>query len=283
MSDNYILRLSCPDVVGIVAAVTQFIAHHEGMIICSSQYGELISNTFYMRVEIQKKSISLTLEEFSQQFSDIAEKFKMSWEIRDASIKKKVVILTSKQTHCLSDLLYRWRSKDMYCDIPCVISNHADMKNYVEWHNIPYHHVEMSENTKADAFKQISKIIDDCHADVIVLARFMQILPAEFCKQYDGKIINIHHSFLPAFIGADPYLKAFNKGVKLVGATCHYVTEELDEGPIIEQDVVRINHTHTPADMKRLGKDVEKNVLARGLQLHLQDRVIMHENKTIVF
>lgn len=283
MSDNYILRLSCPDVVGIVAAVTQFIAQHKGMIISSNQYGELISNTFYMRVEIQKDSLDLTLTEFSQQFLQIAKKFNMSWEIRDASIKKKVVILASKQTHCLSDLLYRWRSKDMHCDIPCVISNHADMRNYVEWHNIPYHHVEMDKANKAEAFEQIATIIDQCDADVIVLARFMQILPPEFCHKYSGKIINIHHSFLPAFIGADPYSKAFEKGVKLIGATCHYVTEELDEGPIIEQDVVRINHSHTPADMRQLGKDVEKTVLARGLQLHLQDRVIMHENKTIVF
>lgn len=283
MSNNYILTLSCPDVTGIVAAVTQFIAKHNGMIICSSQHGEKISNTFYMRVEIQKNSVDMSLENFSEQFSEITAKFSMAWNIHDSEIKKRMVILASKQTHCLSDLLYRWRSKDMYCDIPCVISNHTDMKDYVEWHNIPYHHVAMDKDNKSSAFQSIEKHIDDCDADVIVLARFMQILPPEFCKKYTGKIINIHHSFLPAFIGADPYAKAFDKGVKLVGATCHYVTEELDEGPIIEQDVLRVDHSHTPADMRRLGKDVEKNVLARGVQLHLQDRIIRHGNKTIVF
>lgn len=283
MSDQYILTLSCPDQVGIVSTVTSFIAQLGGNIISSSQHGEPQSNTFFMRIELDKNTLKIDIDTFRNDFTPIANQFNMNWNIQDAAVKKRMVLMVSKQSHCLSDLLYRWRSGDIYCDIPCVISNHQDMEDYVKWHGIPYYHVPMNSNNKAQAFEKINSIIQEHAADVIVLARFMQIIPSEMCQQYYGKMINIHHSFLPAFIGADPYKKAFEKGVKLVGATCHYVTENLDEGPIIEQDVMRINHQHTNLDIRRLGKDVEKNVLGRGVRYHLNDKVIIHGNKTVVF
>lgn len=283
MSNSIILTLSCPDQVGIVAAVTQCIAQHQGMIASSSQHGEASNKTFFMRVEIEAHSLNVDLETFKTAFASIASRFQMQWQLRDSRQKKRMVVLASKQAHCVADLLYRWRSGDLACEIPCVISNHPDLEKYVAWHDIPYHHIDMVGEKRAAGFARINALIEEYRADVIVLARFMQILPADLCEQHFGRIINIHHSFLPAFIGANPYDKAFAKGVKLVGATCHYVTQALDEGPIIEQDVVRIHHGHAAEDIKRLGKDVEKNVLARGVDLHLNDRVIIHGNKTVVF
>jgi formyltetrahydrofolate deformylase len=191
--------------------------------------------------------------------------------------------MVSKQDHCLQDLLYRWSSGELEYDIPCVISNHLDMKALVEWYGIPYIHVPVTPENKPQAFAEVVKWVDHYEADTIVLARYMQIIPPELCQKYSGQIINIHHSFLPSFIGAKPYHQAFERGVKLIGATCHYVTEDLDAGPIIEQDVVRVSHSESAAEMVILGKDVEKNVLARGLKFHLQDRVLVYGNKTVVF
>lgn len=283
MDKNFILNLSCPDQIGIVAAVTSCIAAHNTNIITSSQHGEKSNNSFFMRVELDRSSFEHQQGAFVAEFTNIAEHFQMNWHLRDHAQKRRVIILASKQAHCVADLLYRWRSAELPCEIPAVISNHSDLESYVKWHDIPYHHIDLNGEQKAAGFGEIDQLIEHYRADVIVLARFMQILPPELCKKYAGKIINIHHSFLPAFIGANPYVKAYEKGVKLVGATSHYVTEVLDEGPIIEQSVVRINHGHSPDDIKRLGKDVEKNVLARGVYLHLQDRVLIHGNKTVVF
>src|SRR5690606_23422566 len=188
-------------------------------------------------------------------------------------------------SHCLADLLHRWHSGELFCDIPCVISNHENLRSMVEWHEIPFFHVPVPEvkEKKAEAFARVAELVDSHHADTVVLARYMQIIPPSLCESYPGKIINIHHSFLPSFIGANPYQKAYDRGVKLIGATSHYVTVELDEGPIIEQDVIRVNHRHTVDDLVRLGKDVEKAVLARALRNHLEDRVIVQGNKTVVF
>lgn len=280
MKEHYILTLSCQDQVGIVAAVSQFITRHGGNIFTASQHGEPSINHFFMRVAIDKSSIKLSIDEIKQAFQPIADQFNMTFHLRDASQLKRVIILVSKQSHCLSDLLYRWSSGDLPCDIVAVISNHHDMQDFVTWHNIPYYPISL-EN-KAKGYAAIDAIIQEHRADVIVLARFMQIIPPEMCRRYFGNMINIHHSFLPAFVGANPYAKAFEKGVKLIGATCHYVTETLDEGPIIEQDVVRIDHSFTEQDIKRHGKDVEKTVLARGLRYHLEDKVIIHGNKTVV-
>jgi formyltetrahydrofolate deformylase len=227
--------------------------------------------------------MSINPSEFKAKFKPIAETFSMDYHVYDESIKPKVLILASKQSHCTADLLYRWRCGDLPCDIRAVISNHEELRSYVEWHDIPYHLVNVGVDNKDKAFKTIEQYIEQYQADVIVLARYMQILPSSITEKYFGKIINIHHSFLPAFMGANPYRKAFEKGVKLVGATCHYVTEELDEGPIIEQDVMRIDHSYSADEIMRLGKDVEKNVLARGLRYHLEHRVITHDGKCIVF
>jgi len=180
-------------------------------------------------------------------------------------------------------LLNRWQSGELDCDIPCVISNHEDFRELVEWHNIPYHYVPVDKNNKQPSFDRVEQIVEEANADCVVLARYMQILPPNLCEKYAGRVINIHHSFLPSFAGAKPYHQAHVRGVKLIGATCHYVTEELDAGPIIDQDIHRVNHRHTIEDMVRLGKDVEKTVLARGLRWHLEDRVLVHGNKTVVF
>lgn len=279
---EYVLTLSCPDKTGIVAAVTHFIAEHGGNILRSHQHGESSTHTFFMRVAIDAKTLDLNEENFKAAFAKIADSFKMEWSFDNSQRKKRVVILASQQTHCLADLLHRWHSKELWCEIPCVISNHHDAASLVKWHNIPFHHIEFSEENNKQAFEKIDQLIQEYQADVIVLARFMRIMPVELCKRYFGKMINIHHSFLPAFIGANPYQQAFDKGVKLIGATCHYVTEELDEGPIIEQGIARINHSYTPEDIRRIGRDVEKVALATGLRLHLNNQVIIHHNKTIV-
>jgi formyltetrahydrofolate deformylase len=207
----------------------------------------------------------------------------MNWRITDSAQPKKVVLMCSKESHCVADLLHRWQSKELNVEIVAVVSNHDDLRRMVEWHDIPYHHVPVSKDNREEAFAHIEDLFEQYRVDVVVLARYMQVLPPELCAKYAGKVINIHHSFLPSFAGARPYHQAYSRGVKLIGATCHYVTQDLDEGPIIEQSVIRITHRDTTDDMVRLGKDVEKSVLARGLRSHIEDRVITHENKTVVF
>jgi formyltetrahydrofolate deformylase len=278
-----ILTISCPDRVGIVAAVSALIASWKGWILEASYHADDDSKWFFMRNEILASSLPFGAAEFRERFAELAARFDMTWNLSDTSLPRRVVILVSKQDHCLSDLLHRWRSGEMSFDLRCVISNHDDLRSFVQWHRVPYHHVPVSPANKADAFAQVRNIIEQEQAETIVLARYMQILPPELCEQFAGRVLNIHHSFLPSFVGARPYHQAFDRGVKLIGATCHYVTADLDAGPIIEQDVIRVDHSDTPDEMMRLGRDVEKNVLARGLRLHLQDRVLVHRNKTIIF
>lgn len=283
MKQIYTLTLYCPDRPGVVAAVCTFIAGYGGSIVESSQHSDLVEGCFFMRVEVDAASLSIDLETFKQKFSSIGENFQMTWQLFDSKQKHRVVVLVSKHDHCLADILYRWRNQDIKFDIPCVISNHEDLRDFVEWHDIPFHYIPMNKDNKADAFKQIEELFVKYQGDTMVLARFMQILPPDLCQKYFGQLINIHHSFLPSFVGAKPYHQAYDRGVKLTGATCHYVTQDLDAGPIIDQDVLRIDHGHSIEDLVRLGKDVEKNVLARGLSYHLQNRVIIHKNKTIIF
>lgn len=282
MSDHrYTLTLSCPDRAGVVAAVSGFVAQHGGFIVEASYHTDLETNCFFMRQEIRADSLPFAPSEFAERFAVLVDEFNMNWQLSDSAQKKRVVLLVSKQDHCLSDLLHRWRSGELEVDIPCVISNHDDLRSFVEWHGIPYIKVDMSD--KVLAFAQIAAKFDEVQGDVMVLARFMQIFPEDLCTHYMGKIVNIHHSFLPSFVGAKPYHQAFKRGVKLIGATCHYATAELDAGPIIEQDIVRIDHGDTVDDMVRYGRDVEKTVLARGLRYHIEDRVLISGNKTIVF
>jgi formyltetrahydrofolate deformylase len=280
---SYTLVISCPDKVGIVAAVSQFVADRGGSLIESNHHTDVNQGWFYMRNVISASSLQPGLDQFREEFVALAAAHDMSWNLRDNSELQRVVILASHASHCLADILHRWKSGDMACQIPCVISNHENLRSMVEWHGIPFHYVPVPKEDKTEAFRQMADIVRRHRAETIVLARYMQIIPPELCTEYAGKLINIHHSFLPSFIGANPYLRAYERGVKLIGATCHYVTEDLDEGPIIEQDVIRVNHSCDKDDLVRLGRDVEQDVLSRGLRYHLEDRVIVRGNKTVVF
>jgi formyltetrahydrofolate deformylase len=279
----YTLSLSCPDRVGIVARVSGFIAEHQGWILESSQHADEESNRYFMRIEIRADSLPFQLDELCSRFEPIAQEFEMDWRITDSEVKKRVVILVSKQEHCLYDLLARWQSKELDIEIPCVISNHETYRGFVEWHGIPFHHVPVTADNKPQAYAEVERLFDEAGADTMVLARYMQIMPPDLCRKYPGQILNIHHSFLPSFVGAKPYHQAYRRGVKLIGATCHYVTEELDQGPIIDQDVIRIDHSDSVDDLVRYGKDIEKAILARGLRYHLEGRVLVNGNRTVVF
>lgn len=283
MERRFRLVLACPDQVGIVAKVSNFISSHGGSIADANQHSDTTTGWFFMRVEIAAEQFSLSLEDLKTKFAPIAAPFDMEWDITDSAQPKRIILMASKEAHCLSDLLYRYHAGELDCEIPCVISNHDDLRSMVEWHDIPYFHVPVDKTNKAPHFAEVARLIKENNADAVVLARYMQILPEAVCEEYTHRIINIHHSFLPSFAGAKPYHQAHERGVKLIGATCHYVTEELDAGPIIDQDVVRISHRDLPEDMVRLGKDVEKTCLARGLRYHLQDRILVHGNKTVVF
>ncbi len=277
------LVTACPDRVGIVAKVSNFLATYNGWITEASHHSDNHSGWFFMRQEIRADSLPFDLASFSQAFAPIAREFEMTWQLTDSAQKKRVVLMASRESHCLADLLHRWHSNELDCEIACVISNHETLRSMVEWHGIPYFHVPVDPLDKTSAFAQVERLLADYEADAVVLARYMQILPESVCQRLAGRIINIHHSFLPSFVGAKPYHQASLRGVKLIGATCHYVTDELDAGPIIEQDVVRVSHRDSIEEMVRLGKDVEKMVLARGLRYHLEDRVLIHDNKTVVF
>lgn len=281
------LRLvaSCPDHVGILARVAGFIADQGANITAANQYEDVRSKTFFMRYGIEFLDTEKSVSAFESAFSPIANELQMDWRLTDLSKKQRVVMLVSKFDHCLAYLLHRWKVGDLNIDIPCVISNHEKLRELVEWYGIPFHYVPVPKeaDAKQAAFEKTAALIEQVDPDTIVLARYMQIFPPWLCTKYRHKVINIHHSFLPSFIGAKPYHQADVRGVKLIGATCHYVTEDLDAGPIIEQDVVRVSHSDSIEDMMRLGKDVENTVLARGLRYHLEDRVLVHGNKTILF
>jgi formyltetrahydrofolate deformylase len=281
---SYTLVISCPDRVGIVAAVSGFIAERGGSITEADYHSDPETGWFFMRQKIAAQSLALAgIGEFEAGFTPLARDFAMSWKIADSARPQKAVIFVSKQDHCLADVLHRWRTGELACEIPCVISNHEDHRGFVEWHGIPFHHVPVAGGDKEAAFAEMEELCAACDADVLVLARYMQILPKTLCEKFNGRIINIHHGFLPSFAGEKPYHQARARGVKLMGATCHYVTEELDAGPIIEQDVIRIDHGDCVEDMIRLGRDVEKQVLSRGLRYHVEDRVIVCGNRTVVF
>lgn len=282
MDRTLTLSFSCPDASGIVAAVSSFIAGHRGWITEASQHTEHELSRFFMRVEIRADSLDFPAEEFAGRFREIADRFRLEWRLSDSSRPKRVVILCSKQEHCLYDLLSRQVAQDFRFTVPCVISNHETHRKVVEAHGIPFHHVPVDPADKGRAYRRIETLCRESQADLVVLARYMQVLDEEACRNLAGKVINIHHSFLPSFAGAKPYHQAHRRGVKLIGATCHFVTPDLDEGPIIEQDVIRVDHSDTPEDMVQLGKDIEKVVLARGLRATVEDRVLLAGNKTVV-
>ncbi|MFK7828036.1 MAG: formyltetrahydrofolate deformylase [Oligoflexales bacterium] len=280
---KYHLIISCPDKMGIVAAVSTFVASHHGLILEADQYVDAEGKFFFMRYEIDLSSLEEPLEIFFNKFKELATSFNMNWSLIDANKKKKVIIFVSKHGHCLEDLLYRWQSKELSCDILKVISNHNDLKDRVEWYGIPFVHIPLLEGGKADHFEMIQKQILPLNPDLLILARYMQILPRNICEQYESKIINIHHSFLPSFMGAKPYHQAYAKGVKLIGATAHFVTHELDQGPIIAQDVIEVSHRESLDDYVKLGMDIEKKVLINAVKQYLDDRILIQGHKTIVF
>jgi len=288
MKPSAILLISCPDAKGEVAAIADFVYRHGGNILHADEHADEESGLFLMRVEFDPKDfdIDLTdkaLADFSKHFSPIAGKFRMNWRLALSSHRQRMIILVSKYDHCLVDLLYRHQSGELACDIPLIISNHPDNRPVADFYKIPYVVIPVAKDNKRESEAKIQSLIDEHRADFLVLARYMQILSNDFVNRYPQRIINIHHGLLPAFIGARPYHRAFERGVKLIGATSHYVTEVLDDGPIIEQDVVRVSHRDTVEDLIRKGRDLEKVVLSRAVRWHAENRVLLYGNKTVVF
>ena len=283
MKSSAILLISCPDRRGIVAAMANFVFEHGGNILHADEHADEESNLFLMRVEFDPSGFDIPLDEIPKHFASIAQKFEMNWRLARSDHRPKMIILVSKYDHCLVDLLYRHHSGELACDIPLIISNHPDNKPIAEFYKIPYETIPVTKENKQAAETRILSLIRHHDPDFMVLARYMQILSNDFVNQYPQRIINIHHSFLPAFVGAKPYHQAFERGVKLIGATSHYVTEVLDDGPIIEQDVVRISHRDSLEDLLQKGRDLEKVVLSRAVRWHIENRVLLYGNKTVVF
>ncbi len=283
MKNSAILLTSCPDQKGIVAALSDFVFRHNGNILHADEHADENSNLFLMRVEFDPKDFDIDLADFAKHFSPIAEKFEMHWRLARSNVRQKMAILVSKYDHCLVDLLYRHKSGELACEIPLVISNHPDNRPIANFYQIPFFEVSVTKENKSEAEQKILGLLKQHDPDFIVLARYMQILSNDFVNEYPHRIINIHHSFLPAFVGAKPYHQAFTRGVKLIGATSHYVTDVLDDGPIIEQDVVRISHRDSLDDLLQKGRDLEKVVLSRAVRWHIENRVLLYGNKTVVF
>lgn len=280
---RFTIIISCKDKAGIVAEVSGFIARNDLFIYESAQMGDQSTGQFFMRVVCSASYIINSATKFKQYLANIVDKFNMKVEIFDNNIKQRVLILVSKQGHCLNDILHRYASANLPIEIAGVISNHQDMQKMVESYNLPFKHLPVDKNNKAEQEQEILQFISDNNIDLTILARYMQILSPNLVKHIKGKSINIHHSFLPGFKGAKPYHQAYDRGVKIIGATAHYVSDELDEGPIIEQEVTRVNHSHTPQELLAIGRDIECMVLSRAVKYHIENRVIINNNKTVVF
>ncbi|WP_374273488.1 formyltetrahydrofolate deformylase [Paenirhodobacter enshiensis] len=279
---RYCLTVACPTKRGIVAAISTYLAENGCNITDSSQYDDTGTGRFFMRVSFASEQ-GLAQADLEAGFAPIAKEFAMAAKFHDEREKMKVIIMVSRFGHCLNDLLYRWRIGALPIDIVAVISNHMDYQKVVVNHDIPFHCIKVTKENKTAAEAEQMRIVHETGAELIVLARYMQILSDQMCKEMSGRIINIHHSFLPSFKGANPYKQAYERGVKLIGATSHYVTADLDEGPIIEQDTIRVTHAQSPDDYVSLGRDVESQVLARAIHAHIHHRVFMNGNKTVVF
>jgi formyltetrahydrofolate deformylase len=278
-----ILTLSCPDRLGIVHAVSGFLADRGANILDSQQFGDRSTRRFFMRVHIECTDPRIGIAELRRDFSAVAEAFSMTWQIHDEEERTRTIIMVSRLGHCLNDLLYRWHIGALPADIVAVVSNHRDFEDLAASYGIPYHYIPVTPKTKAQAEDKLLALVDEASVELIVLARYMQILSPTVCERLPGKIINIHHSFLPSFRGARPYHQAYERGVKLIGATAHYVTATLDEGPIIEQEVARVDHTYDVAHLAEVGRDLECLALARAVRWHLEHRVLLDGNKTVVF
>ena len=283
MKERITLLISCPDRPGIVASVSQFIFEHGGNILESDQHSTNQQECrFFMRVSFTEEGFTLAPDKLVEAFQPIADHFQMQWSISYTRLRKRAAILVSKMDHCLTDLLWRWKSGELAMDLVCVASNHPDLETLASMYGVPYHHFPVRKEQRLEDQQGMLAFLNG-KVDFLILARYMQILEPCVVQAYLQRIINIHHSFLPAFVGAKPYQRAFERGVKLIGATAHYVTENLDEGPIIAQDVIHCNHRDTTEDLVRKGRDVERRVLAEAVRLHTEDRVLVYENKTIAF
>jgi len=283
VKDSAILRVQCPDSKGIDAALAEFIFHAGGNILHFEQHQVAEASLYLARIEWDLNGFQIEMKDFEHLFSPIAKNLNMKWQIALSSDRLRMALLVSKYDHCLVDLLYRWHTGEFACEIPLIISNHPEARRHADFYGVPFHLIDVTPENKAEAEQQQRKLLEHHRIDLIVLARYMQILSPEFIFSYPQRIINIHHSFLPAFVGAKPHQQAFERGVKLLGATAHYVTEVLDDGPIIEQDVIRISHRDSVQDLVQKGRDLEKVVLSRAVGWHLENRVLLYGKKTVVF
>lgn len=282
MNHNLRLLIACPDKKGLIAALSSFISLHDGNILAADQYVSP-SGSFFMRLEIEGEGFGLGKDEFAGAFAPLARRHAMEWRLSEVASPKRMGILVSRYDHCLIDLLWRWDAGELAADIPLIVSNHPDLASRAEIYGIPFHHVPVSSETKKEAEAKILALFEEKGVDLVVLARYMQIISPEFVSAYPDRMINIHHSFLPAFVGADPYRRAHERGVKTIGATAHYVTDELDAGPIIHQDVAHVTHRDNVDDLVRLGREVERRVLARAVRWHLEDRVLVDGSRAVIF
>lgn len=279
-----VLTLSCPDRPGIVADVTTFLAAHKYNVEEASQFEDREEKRFFMRTELAPVNASaLPLDQLRSEFAKLADKDAMNWQLRDLAVRPRVVLAVSRYGHCLNALLHKWKEGTLPVDIVAVVANHNDLRDQVEWYNVPFHYLPISKETKAAQEAQILAVMDDSRADLLVLARYMQILSNDMCEKLAGRAINIHHSFLPGFKGAKPYHQAYERGVKLIGATAHYVTSDLDEGPIIEQEVERVSHANAPEELVEIGHDIENIVIYRAVRWHAEQRVLINGRRTVVF
>ncbi len=277
------LLISCPDQKGLVATISNFLYTHGANILHADQHQDNDVGMFFMRVEWDLDGFELAEEALRAEFAPIAERFQMRWRLHYSAVKPKMAIFVSRYLHCLADLLYRHQIGELACRIPLIVSNHEDARALAEFHGVEFRHMPVDAATKAEVERAQVVLLKECGVDVVVLARYMQVLSSYFVESFEGRIINVHHSFLPAFSGARPYQAAFQRGVKLIGATSHYVTEVLDDGPIIEQDVVRISHRDQVSDLVQKGRDLERIVLSRAVKWHLEHRILRYANKTVVF
>jgi formyltetrahydrofolate deformylase len=281
--DNpFILTVDCPDTIGIVAAVAGFLTHLGLFIEESAHFGDRDTSRFFMRTVFTPQRGDFSRTAFREGFEPIAGRFNMAWQVHDMKVRPRVLIMASRYDHCVNDLLYRYRTGALAMDVPAIISNHLDLAGLAEWHRVPFYHIPVTPQTRDQAEGRMLEIIEDTKADLVVLARYMQVLSERVCGQLSGRVINIHHSFLPGFKGARPYQKAHARGVKLIGATAHYVTLELDEGPIIQQGIERVDHSHSAEELAAVGRDVESLTLARAVKLHLEHRVFINGRKTVI-
>lgn len=277
------LLISCPDSHGLVAAIANFLLTYNANILHADQHQDPVENLFLMRVQWDLNGFTLPMDSFDAAFAPIAEKHNMQWQVSLSVRKPRMAIFVSKYEHCLVDLLHRHSIGELDCDIPLIVSNHDDCRRLAEFHGIPFHVIPVTKDNKAEAEAQQWALLEEAGVDLIVLARYMQVLSQKFVERYPHRVINIHHSFLPAFDGAKPYHRAFARGVKLIGATSHYVTEILDDGPIIEQEVTRISHRDDVDDLIQKGRDLERIVLSRAVRWHLENRILAYNNKTVIF